>query len=199
MLSAHLRQIVRNQWAGLIALFLVLTSGTAYALAGSNTVFTDDIVNGHVRTADVANDTTAGALRGVDVANASLTGTDVANDSLDGWDIHGLSFADMQPETLTGDQIANNTVGADEIVSVVTRFNAVNIPSGGEDTVTSSCIAGEQLVGGGGGSADNGPGPNQIYLTDSQRSGTTDTWTVTALNASGSSALVVAEANCLGA
>ena len=129
----------------------------------------------------------------------SITGADVADDSLDGYDIQGLSFADLQPETLTGNQIADNTVGADELLSVVTRFNAIDIPPGGEDTVTASCIAGEQLLGGGGGPAANPPGPNQIYLTDSQRVGTVDTWTVTAQNASGTSALVIAEAHCLGA
>ena len=46
---AHLRQ----QWLGALAVALVLTGGTAYALDGSNTVFSDDIVNGEVRTADI--------------------------------------------------------------------------------------------------------------------------------------------------
>src|SRR6266545_4169132 len=37
-----------------LALFLVLTGGTAMALQGHNTVFSDDIVNGQVKEADVA-------------------------------------------------------------------------------------------------------------------------------------------------
>src|SRR5687767_143520 len=36
-----------------LALFLVLTGGTAVALSGTNTVFGDDIVNGTVKSADV--------------------------------------------------------------------------------------------------------------------------------------------------
>jgi len=48
-LLAHLRQ----QWIGVIALLLVLTGGTAYALDGSNTVFTYDLVNGDVKVADI--------------------------------------------------------------------------------------------------------------------------------------------------
>jgi hypothetical protein len=40
-----------------LALFLVLTGGTAIALSGTNTVFSDDIVNGAVKGADVAEDT----------------------------------------------------------------------------------------------------------------------------------------------
>ncbi len=70
-----------------ITLILILSGETAYALDGHNTVFTDDIVNGEVKTADigdgqvrgvdVANDTTGFALRGADLANGSLTGADV--------------------------------------------------------------------------------------------------------------------------
>jgi hypothetical protein len=37
-----------------ILLFLVLGGGSAYALSGSNTVFSDDIVNGQVKTQDLA-------------------------------------------------------------------------------------------------------------------------------------------------
>lgn len=48
-LFAHLRR----QWMGALALFLVLTGGSAYALAGHNTVFSDDIVNGEVKQADL--------------------------------------------------------------------------------------------------------------------------------------------------
>ena len=39
-----------------LALFLVLGGGTAVALNGSNTVFSDDITDNEVRTADVRND-----------------------------------------------------------------------------------------------------------------------------------------------
>ena len=48
-LFAHLRA----QWAGLLALFLVIAGGTAYA---ANTVFSADIVNGEVKTADIGTD-----------------------------------------------------------------------------------------------------------------------------------------------
>src|SRR6476469_6094962 len=73
------RPLERFAW---IVLLLVLSSGTAYALDGKNTVFTDDIVNGEVHSADVANDTTAFALRGVDIANGSLTGADIKESTL---------------------------------------------------------------------------------------------------------------------
>lgn len=82
-LSTRIRSLIRNQWAGLIALFLVVTGGTAYALAGSNTVFTDDIVNGQVRSADVAEDSGPFALQGNDVLNNSLTGADIDESTLE--------------------------------------------------------------------------------------------------------------------
>jgi hypothetical protein len=44
MFSSRIRTLVRQQWAGRMALFLVLTGGSACALDGSNTVFSDDIV-----------------------------------------------------------------------------------------------------------------------------------------------------------
>jgi hypothetical protein len=55
---AHLRR----QWMGALALFLVLTGGTAYAagaldgpLPGTNRVGSLDIINGQVLAADVGN------------------------------------------------------------------------------------------------------------------------------------------------
>jgi hypothetical protein len=45
---------LRGQWIGVIALFLVVSGGSAYALAGHNTVFSDDIVNKQVKKGDLA-------------------------------------------------------------------------------------------------------------------------------------------------
>ena len=101
-----------------LALFLVIAGGTAYA---ANTVLTEDIKDNEVFATDVRDDTLAfggllhqdlrpGSVRSSEVANNSLTGSDVAQDSLDGWDIHGLSFADLQANTLTGGQINEGTL-----------------------------------------------------------------------------------------
>jgi hypothetical protein len=95
----HLRQ----QWMGGLALFLVLTGGSAYALTGTNTVFSDDIVNGEVKSADVATgavrsahiatgnvqsaDIGTGAVTSSDVFDNNLTGTDVLDNSLKGVDV----------------------------------------------------------------------------------------------------------------
>jgi hypothetical protein len=98
---------------GYLALFLVLTGGTAQALDGSNTVFSDDIVNREVTVSDIgpnaitttkienrqvatgdlaigaveANQIAPNAVNGSRVADASLDGADVAVNSLTGADI----------------------------------------------------------------------------------------------------------------
>ncbi len=91
-MKARMLNHIRSNVVGYLALFLILTSGTAYALDGRNTVFSDDIVNGEVKTADIGNgqvrstdvadDTTGFALTGADVANGSLTGLDVKESTL---------------------------------------------------------------------------------------------------------------------
>ena len=67
---AHLRA----QWAGFLALFLVLAGGVAYA---ANTVFSTDIVNGEVKSVDIG----TGQVQSADVKNEGLTGADIANQS----------------------------------------------------------------------------------------------------------------------
>jgi hypothetical protein len=122
---AHLR----SQWTGVLALLLVLTTGSAYALSGHNTVFSDDIVNREVKTADlavrsvignrievdavksgrVANDT----LMSADVRDGALTGTDVADEGLTGADLANQSVfgADLADNSLTGDDVVESTLG----------------------------------------------------------------------------------------
>ena len=67
-----------------LALFLVLSGGTAVALQGSNTVFSDDIVDNQVRSADVHDY----SLTGADVKESSLGRVPQAGnaDTLDGQD-----------------------------------------------------------------------------------------------------------------
>jgi hypothetical protein len=72
-----------------IAVFLVLSGGTAVALSGSNTVFSDDIVDNEVRSADVRNDTLAGGgLAAADLQASSVGTSEVALNSLNGADIN---------------------------------------------------------------------------------------------------------------
>jgi hypothetical protein len=64
---------VRRQWIGVLALFLVLTGGTAVALDGHNTVFSDDIAPGQVRSSDLATWTRPHALLLDQIGNDSYS------------------------------------------------------------------------------------------------------------------------------
>jgi hypothetical protein len=93
-----------------ILAFIVLTGGTAVALTGSNTVFSDDIVNNQVRSADVRDDTLSGpgGLRAVDLAPSSVGASEVANRSLNDEDIAQGTVVDF--EGAIGDVPANTCV-----------------------------------------------------------------------------------------
>ena len=83
---------VRHQWMGALALFLVLTGGVAYA---ANTVFSSDIANNEVYSADVRDDTLAdGGLGQVDLKASSVRSSEVGVESLTGADIANQSGVD---------------------------------------------------------------------------------------------------------
>jgi hypothetical protein len=92
-LSARIRAYVRQQHVGLIALFFVLAGGSAYALDGSNTVFTDDIVSGAVRQSDL----------GVEAVSSSRI--------VDG----GVAGIDLAPNAVTSAKVRDHTIGADDL------------------------------------------------------------------------------------
>lgn len=111
-MSDRVRAYVRQHHWGMIATFLVLTGGTAYALEGQNTVNSGDIINDQVRSADVRDDTLTGggleredlaadSVAGSEVLNGSLSGLDVSDGSLGGNDVSGLTGADINESTLT--------------------------------------------------------------------------------------------------
>lgn len=104
----------RDQWAAFLAMFLVLTAGSAYALDGTDTVFSDDIVDGQVSAADVA--------------DGSLTGRDVRN----------LSSIDIAPDTLGTGQVSESSL---EIVPVASQAGSGRTGSGGcgESTTYVDC------------------------------------------------------------
>ena len=110
----RIRDHVRSNLVGYIA--LVLISGTAVALPGKNTVFSDDIVNGEVKKSDVdRNAITSGKILDGTVGNAdlapdaidgtktldeSLSGADVGDDTLTGTDVGSVGGADIDESTL---------------------------------------------------------------------------------------------------
>lgn len=125
-MSGRIRTHLRGNAVGYIALFLVLTGGTAQALDDSNTVFSDDIVNGEVTVSDIGpnaitttkienrqvatGDLAIGAVNTNQIAPNAVNGSRVADDSLGGADVSNLTGADLVGNSLTGANIDEGAV-----------------------------------------------------------------------------------------
>ena len=109
---------VRNQWAGFLALFLVLAGGTAYA---ANTIGTSDVIdnsllsadlkdNAAVATGDVINDTASGGgLRAGDLSPGSVGASEVRDNSLTGGDVVESTLAQV-PKALNAVKLGGKSV-----------------------------------------------------------------------------------------
>ncbi|MGH2715431.1 MAG: hypothetical protein ACRDM7_16370 [Thermoleophilaceae bacterium] len=121
-----------------IIALVVAMSGTAVAVTAiaPNSVKSKHIVNGHVKTNDLAAD----SVRGPKVQDASLTGADVQNGSLTGEDVtdDSLTGADVNEATLQG-------LMASRVRMVISQSPAVQF--GAERVAT--CAANEKAIGGG--------------------------------------------------
>jgi hypothetical protein len=103
-----------------LCLFLLLTGGTAVALSGSNTVFTDDIANDTVPASGgnpagglAAADLRPNAVGTSEVANESLTNADVKNFSLGNGDFltGSVDTRVATNNSLTGDDVNEASLG----------------------------------------------------------------------------------------
>jgi hypothetical protein len=134
MFSSRIRTAVRQQWAGLIALFIALSGGVAWAShpGGQNTINSADIINGEVKSADVGQAAVAtdelkndgvktakianGEVRSADVLNNGLTADDLASGSVASAEVKDATIAngDVAPNSLTSGRILDGTLtGAD--------------------------------------------------------------------------------------
>jgi hypothetical protein len=160
MFSSRIRALIRQQWAGLIALFLALSGGVAWAShpGGANTINSADIIDGEVKSPDIANAAvvtdklvqgavTTGKVKdenlvGGDVADGTLSGADVQAGSLGAQDISGSAFRsdDIRDvgSIFGGKQfgLPDNAVETSEIEN-----NQVTSPDIADGTVTGSDLA----------------------------------------------------------
>ncbi len=113
-MGPRIRNHIRSNVVGYVALFFALSGGAAYALDGSNTVFSDDIVDDQVRSVDVRDDSLpSGGLARADLRTGSVGTSEVANSSLRGGDLvdGAVDSAKVADESLTGDDVAESTLG----------------------------------------------------------------------------------------
>ena len=95
-----------------LCLVLVVGGGVAYA---ANTVGSEDIINGQVKSADIG----TGQVRSIDVGNDNLTGDDVQDNSLTTNDVNtgSLFGSDIFDGTLTSADIGTSAVASSEIAN----------------------------------------------------------------------------------
>jgi hypothetical protein len=114
-MSSRIRSVIRDQWVGVLALFLVLTGGTALA---ANTVDSDDVVDNSLRSVDLMNNQ---AVRSVDVADDSLTATDLGAGA--------VGFGELDPAAFAAGDIAPQSgqygIAADAVQSGEVSSNAL--------------------------------------------------------------------------
>ncbi len=155
---------IRANLVGYIALFLLLTTGTAKAvdgpLAGQNTVGSEDIIDGEVRSleivrggigsADIGSNTlpgekfVAGKLAGAEVLSNALGGSDIDESTL--FNDNTMTGGDLDEATLFNDNsltagdLGVNSVGAGEITS-----NTVTSSDVSDGSMTSADIGPDQI------------------------------------------------------
>jgi hypothetical protein len=141
-----------------IAVFLVLSGGTAVALNGSNTVFSDDIVNGEVKNADIGSNAVGsgkivdGSVQGVDIFDGTVDSPDILDGAVGNHDVRknaitsgkvqdgSLTGADMQDGSLTGYDVANNSLGGQQIAeSTLGEVPLAQVGGFGRDRYGGSC------------------------------------------------------------
>ncbi len=124
-LSARISAYIRQQHVGLIALFLVLAGGSAYALDGSNTVFTDDIVNGAVRSADLGVESVSssrivdGGVTGADLAANAVSSAKVRDGTIGAADLDTSAFDGLA----SGRTVYDAEAGTTPATTVQGRFS----------------------------------------------------------------------------
>lgn len=119
----------------ILALTIALGTGTAYA---ANTVFSEDIVNGEVKTADIATNAVrtakidADAVDGSKVLDGSLSAADLGADS--------VGPGQIQQGGVGSDEIASGAVGSDEIAT-----GAVNAQEIADNAIDSGEVINDSL------------------------------------------------------
>jgi len=115
-----------------VALFFALT-GTAIALPGANTVFTDDIVNGEVKSADIAD----GKVNSIDIHDDQIRSDDIFADA--------VGSSEIAADAVRGSELLDSHLHPGAAVSV-TDGTALD-GDWQQVNVTATCGPGEQLVG----------------------------------------------------
>ena len=110
----RIRYLVRASVVGFVALFFALT-GSAVALDGSDTVFSDDIVNGQVKTVDRS----AGAVAQPHLAVNAVNGNKIIDGQVGVADIGSaaVATAELADNAVTKNKIATGSVNSQKVMN----------------------------------------------------------------------------------
>lgn len=191
-----------------LALVLALTGSAVAAGLAKNSVRSAQIVDATVRTVDLRDS----AVNSAKVADDTLAATDLAPDSVGASEIaenavaspevapDSLTAKNLAPESVGANEIATDAVGsieispeavhADELGSIVQRSSSTPIQAGKTASVSANCLAGEQVISGGGQPANFG-----VEMTTTRPSG--NGWLYQAKNNNGADSTVTAFVLCL--
>jgi hypothetical protein len=142
-----IRHHLRSNVVGYVALFVAL-SGTAVALPATNTVFSDDIVNGEVKSKDISDsngvrsadvrddDKQGGGLAAVDLARGSVGSSEIATD--------GVGSPEIQQDAVRRSEIATDGVGSLEIAENAVGASEIGTDSVGKDAIGIDEVGGQR-------------------------------------------------------
>jgi len=211
---------LRTHVIAYVALFFALTGGTAFALTGSNTVFTDDITNGEVKTADIGGgevrspDLLDGGVKATDIADGHVRSPEIAPDAVDSSEIaaNAVKGDEIDANAVDSSKIADNAVGSSKIADLAVTtgklggasvtapklantqdgLTTVNLAASSTTNVTATCPAGGQALSGG----YFTPASGAVQVTRTRRD-SDNTWVFTFRNNAGTVQGVDARVTCL--
>ena len=141
-------------------------------------VNTDEIAKDAVKTEEIADN----AVNSAKVATDSLTAVDLAANS--------VGTSEVANESLTRGDLGSDSVGASELGVTTVRTNAEPIAAGANGSISVQCLAGEQMLSGGG-------APNAYGVEMVSNAPTGNGWHYAASNKTGSNASITVYAVCL--
>jgi hypothetical protein len=165
----------------MIALIVAL-GGTAQALPGVNTIFTDDIVDGQVRGPDIG----IGAVRAPEIGIGAVGTSEIASS--------GVGASEIAANAVDTSELAAGSVRAGDMGTITSRQVILSIPAGSANLAIASCNAGEIVLSG---SANMAPVTNQLVgLSGSFKSSNT-AWEGSGYNNDAVAHNLVVTAHCL--
>ena len=125
---SRIRDYVRQHHVGLIAIMLMVSGGTAYAVtAPKNSVASSSIKSGAVRSADIKDE----AVRGKDIRDGTIDASDLAGNATDESQLFTAGLSPGQSAVVWEDpQIGTLNVGCGADFRSVTSFASLNLSPG---------------------------------------------------------------------